>query len=57
MRMIQRLKDMAHEWRIAWARLRVTRYPTRANNEHFRRLVMARSASQVARMEKRLLGR
>ena len=48
------IKDFFHEWRIALARWVVTLNPTRANNERFRRLVLSRSADQVARMEKRM---
>lgn len=52
--MIQRLKDVAHEWRIAWARWHVVRYQTRANIERFRVLCMGRSVAKVARMERRM---
>lgn len=52
--MLSRLRDWLHERRIDAARMRVTRYPTMANNTEFKRLLMMRSPSQIQRMERRM---
>ena len=54
--MIQRLKDLNHELRIDFARMRFLRWPTRSNGNQFMALLRARSPSQVARMERARFG-
>ena len=49
--MIQRILDLLHEHRIDRARRRFVRYPTKANLEVFKALLVMRSPGQVARME------
>ena len=47
-----RLLDLLHELRIHLARIRFTRYPTKANYYRMANLCQARSAAQVRRMER-----
>ncbi len=54
--MIQRIKDFKHELRIDFARMRFLRWPTKANGNQFTALLLARSPSQVARMERARFG-